>query len=156
MPGVRRAMAELLYRHIELAREFTMLPGWQPDMFDAAAHNRLWPRPHSRIFDFEATAGHSAWIDNYAARARQQYLEHQAGVSVIGHTDWSVKHLRFVDGQVSVIYDLTPIVMNVWYDLAETVKAQMWCRGAINFALVPGHALPPGRNELRPYTTFAP
>src|SRR5579864_8697788 len=112
LPPVRRIMGDLLYRHIELAREFTSLPGWQPDMFNAAAYGGLWPKPHSRIFDFTATAERSAWIDRYAARAKQQYLEHQAGANVIGHTDWSVKHLRFVDGQVSVIYDWDSLALD--------------------------------------------
>jgi hypothetical protein len=111
-PSIRRVMAELLYWHIELARAFTSLPGWQPDMFNAAAHGGLWPKPHSRIFNFEATAERSAWIDRYAARARQQYLEYQAGTNVIGHTDWSVKHFRFIDGQISVIYDWDSLALD--------------------------------------------
>ena len=103
-PPIRRVMAETLYRLVDLTRGLTHIPGLQPGMLNVLATGRLWPTPHSSIFDFEATAAGSEWIDQYARRARQ-VLSNSIGETVIGHTDWSVKHFRFVDGKASVIYD---------------------------------------------------
>ena len=56
------------------------------------------------MFNFEATTAGAEWIDAYASRAKQVLL-YAAGTEVIGHTEWSIKHFRFVDGTTSVIYD---------------------------------------------------
>ena len=54
----------------------------------------LWPPPHSKLFDFEATARGAEWIDDVAraARARMQ----PSGALVIGHGDWRAEHVHFV------------------------------------------------------------
>ena len=103
-PPIRRVMAETLYKLVDLTRGLTSIPGLQPGMLNVLATGNLWPTPHSRIFDFEVTAAGSEWIDHYAWRARQ-VLSNSVGEPVIGHTDWSVKHFRFVDDKASVIYD---------------------------------------------------
>jgi hypothetical protein len=81
-------------------------------MLNTLGLGTLWPTPHSRIFDFEATAVKSAWIDSYAARAKRQILDNNTGVDVIGHTDWSVKHFRFVGEKVGVIYDWDSLALD--------------------------------------------
>ncbi|TMF52461.1 MAG: hypothetical protein E6I32_00610 [Chloroflexi bacterium] len=103
-PSIRRVMAEKLYQLVDLTRGLASIPGLQSGMLNIFATGSLWPTPHSRIFDFEATAAGSEWIDDYARRAKQA-LSNSVGETVIGHTDWSVKHFRFVDGKASVIYD---------------------------------------------------
>jgi hypothetical protein len=102
-PRVRRAMAELLVRALELAaageRPRALGEGW-----NLLGGRDLWPaEPHSPIFDFQATAAGAGWIDEVAARARA--LIDPAGEPVVGHTDWSAKHFRFADDEVSVVYD---------------------------------------------------
>ena len=104
-PSIRSTMAGTLYWLVDLTRNLTSLPGLRPGMLSRFMPRRLWPTPHSKIFDFEATAQGSEWIDRIASKARQHLLSSSAGEDVIGHTDWSVKHFRFVDGMVRVIYD---------------------------------------------------
>jgi hypothetical protein len=104
-PAIRRTMAEALFWLVDLTRDLRNLPGLWPGMLSRFLPGRLWPTPHSKIFDFEATAQGSEWIDRLARKARQSLLSSSAGEAVIGHTDWSVKHFRFVDGMVRVIYD---------------------------------------------------
>ncbi|MHB8595985.1 MAG: phosphotransferase [Ktedonobacteraceae bacterium] len=107
-PIIRRAMAEMLAQLADVTRDIRNTP----DLQSTARSQRLpegilWPTPHSRIFDFEATTSGAEWIDALALKARQE-LAHGVGEMVIGHTDWSVKHFRFQDGQngkVCVIYD---------------------------------------------------
>jgi Phosphotransferase enzyme family len=104
-PAIRRTMAETLFWLVDLTRNLTSLPALRPGMLSRFLPGRLWPTPHSQVFDFEATAQGSEWIDCIASKARQSLLSSSPGEVVIGHTDWSVKHFRFVDGVVRVIYD---------------------------------------------------
>lgn len=71
----------------------------------------LWPTPHSKIFDFAATTKGAEWIDQLA-RAAKQVLDQTSGEQIIGHTDWSVKHFRFLNGKVTVIYDWDSLALD--------------------------------------------
>lgn len=99
-PTVRAALAEALARLVGLAADFPR---------DALAREEqtfgdgLWPRPHHRMFDFEATQVGTEWIDELAARAKE--LLGAPAEFVIGHTDWTVKHCRFVGDELRVVYD---------------------------------------------------
>ena len=104
VPAVRRTMAEHLAVLIDLGRDVVDLPGLRSELLSRIEEGRIWPRPHSAIFDFEATAAGSEWIDELAMRARDA-LRQSAGERVLGHVDWSVKHFRFRDGKVTAIYD---------------------------------------------------
>ncbi len=103
-PAIRRTMAETLFRLVDLTRDFTSMPGLQSSILSRQPGDALWPTPHSKIFDFEATKVGSEWIDQIASKARQA-LSNSAGKKVIGHTDWSVKHFRFEGSKARVIYD---------------------------------------------------
>jgi hypothetical protein len=64
---------------------------------------QLWPKPHSRLFDFDATSQGAEWIDEIAARARQRMLP--AGVRVITHSDWRQEHVRFIGNEPVTAFD---------------------------------------------------
>jgi hypothetical protein len=101
-PAVRRAMARALARLVELAPQADGLGGGLLEPSDA-----LWPTPHSRMFDFEATREGREWIDELAARARWQP---RAGARVVGHADWSVKHFRFAGDEITAVYDWDSLI----------------------------------------------
>jgi hypothetical protein len=63
----------------------------------------LYPQPHARIFDFKAPAAGTAWIDDFARRARR--IDDAAGAPVLGHNDWRVEHLRFGGEAIVATYD---------------------------------------------------
>ena len=65
--------------------------------------DRLWPTPHSKLFDFQATATGAEHIDAVARAARAE--TEPCGELVIAHGDWRVEHVRFANGSVSVAYD---------------------------------------------------
>lgn len=102
-PAVRSAWAELLLRQIELCRAL--------DVHDLGAleragppRDRLWPKPHNVLFDFEATSAGAERIDQVAAEAREVLLRSNAPPR-IGHSDWSAKHFRYLNGTVTTVYD---------------------------------------------------
>ena len=100
-PIIRHAMAEMLAQLVSVTRDIRNTPGLQSTArSQRLPEGVLWPTPHSRIFDFAATTPGAEWIDALAYEARQK-LAHGVGEMVIGHTDWSVKHFRFQDGNVS-------------------------------------------------------
>jgi hypothetical protein len=104
-PAIRRSMAEMLAWLIHLTRKPDAIPSVQPSSLDLRLPaGVIWPTPHSKLFDFEATATGAEWIDEIARRAQEITL-HGAGQLVIGHTDWGVKHFRYVGKKVRVIYD---------------------------------------------------
>lgn len=104
-PAVRRSLAELLARQIALTQHPESIPGIQPALFDRRLPPEvLWPVPHDAIFNFEATANGAEWIDDLARPAHQAVLQGE-GQLVLGHTDWSVKHVRYVGEQATAVYD---------------------------------------------------
>jgi hypothetical protein len=101
-PEVRQAMARELARFHALATATGVRPRrpFFPDGDEA-----LWPVPHNVLFDFAATEAGAEWIDEIA-RAAKQIRDSGDGVELVGHTDWSAKHLRFdADLQVMAVYD---------------------------------------------------
>ena len=104
-PTIRRSMAEMLAWLIQLTSTPGAIPGVQPASLDLRLPaGAIWPAPHSKLFDFEATATGAEWIDEIARQAQEIKLC-GAGQLVLGHTDWGVKHFRYVGERVRVIYD---------------------------------------------------
>ena len=90
-PEVRRAMARELVRFHRLATDTGIRPRRQ---FFPPGAEALWPVPHNALFDFEATVDGAEWIDEIATAARA-FTDQGVGAELVGHTDWSAKHLRF-------------------------------------------------------------
>jgi hypothetical protein len=90
-PKVRQAMARELVRFHRLATASGIRP--RRPFFPLGAE-ALWPVPHNALFDFEATVEGAEWIDDIA-RAAKWARDLGGGVEVVGHTDWSAKHIRF-------------------------------------------------------------
>jgi hypothetical protein len=96
---VRRAMAETLFRFVELASG----AGVSPRRASLTPEGALWPKPHNKLFDFEATTSGAEWIDDIGARARAVA---RTGREVVGHLDWAAKHVRFdADLKPTAVYD---------------------------------------------------
>ncbi len=99
-PTIRRSMAEMLAWLIQLTSIPEAIPGVQPASLDLRLPaGVIWPAPHSKLFDFEATATGAEWIDEIARQAQEIKL-HGAGQLVLGHTDWGVKHFRYVGKKI--------------------------------------------------------
>ena len=101
-PAVRRAMVRELWRFHRLATA----TGLRPRRSFLRPEGALWPKPHNALFDFDATTAGAEWIDEIARTARAVTDGRPVGAEVVGHTDWSVKHLRFDEQlRATALYD---------------------------------------------------
>ncbi|HEV2656160.1 MAG TPA: hypothetical protein VGT82_14435 [Ktedonobacteraceae bacterium] len=108
----RRSLAEMLAWLIRLTRHPETIPGLNPSVLDLRLPSGvLWPTPHSNIFDFEATWAGAEWIDEIALSSKA-IIDMSVGELVIGHGDWSIKHIRYVGERVRVIYDWDSLTLN--------------------------------------------
>lgn len=104
-PAYRKIVAAGFFELIDRLRSF------EGDVSGVQLFRRgaaLYPQPHSKIFNFETTAAGAEWIDDFARRARR--LEIADGISVLGHCDWRVEHLRFQEGRIVATYDWDSLV----------------------------------------------
>jgi len=102
-PVVRRAIASALHTGVRVLRPLAAESRLPPHLLGVRAGDALWPRPHSRLFDFDATRRGAEEIDALAAAARAEMRP--AGPLVLGHGDWRAEHLRFDGEQVVLAYD---------------------------------------------------
>jgi Ser/Thr protein kinase RdoA (MazF antagonist) len=145
-PACRRLMAEALAWHLELTRACgapaALAGGWS--LYTAG---RLWPREaHTPTVDLDGTAAGAAWIDAIAAEAKAAALTAAPGPTVVGHTDWSGKHVRFDAGRVTVVYD--------WDSLRLGPEAVVVGNAAMTFTAnfdLPGTARAPAPDEMRAF-----
>ena len=108
-PDVRSAMAGALADFVARATATGIRP-LRP--FLPFGDEGLWPVPHNALFDFDATTAGAAWIDEIA-RASKPLGRGNTGREVVGHTDWSAKHLRF-DGSLrpTALYDWDSVTVD--------------------------------------------
>jgi hypothetical protein len=104
----------------------------------------LYPRPHSPLFDFEATAAGAEWIDEIATAAAAVLAEERAAPTV-AHTDWSSRNIRIAGSQIIAVYD--------WESLAATTEARAVGNAAATWRAL-GHLddpIAPDADELTAY-----
>ena len=108
-PGIRRLMARGLARFVSEADVCRSVGGLPRRTLPV--EGVIWPRPHSVLFDFEATARGAEWIDEKArpALATMRSAESRA---VVGHHDWSAKNMRMGPDGIAVLYDWDSVFLD--------------------------------------------
>jgi Phosphotransferase enzyme family len=91
-PEIRRALAGGLCTIVVTCEPLVASTALQPALLTSAGAP-LWPTPHTKLCDFDATARGAEWIDAVAMLARDRMTP--AGALVIGHSDWRQEHVRF-------------------------------------------------------------
>ena len=115
-PVVRQAMARELVRFHRLATA----TGLRPRRAFLRPEGALWPKPHNVLFDFEATGAGAERIDEIGAAARE-IADRGIGAELVGHTDWSVKHLRFdAELRATAVYDWDSVTTDLEPSLVGT------------------------------------
>ena len=125
-PVVRRASAA------GLARQIRLCSNTGADEAGALASHplqslggRLYPVPHSPLFDFEGTAAGAEWIDELAARAALGRAIDGAD-PVVAHTDWSARNVRVDEHGLHAVYDWDSVAL-VPESTAVGQAAVTWC-----------------------------
>jgi Phosphotransferase enzyme family len=103
-PRMRRVLATSLRRLFTLTREFTGAAALSRRAVPRG-EDRVFPRVHSPVFDFEATRVGAEWIEDLAARAAPTVARDGAGPTVLTHVDFRVEHLRVDGDQLVAVYD---------------------------------------------------
>jgi hypothetical protein len=125
-PAVRKEMANALAALVRMAQPFVSSHDLPHSPWLDLPAGSLWRPPHHPRFDFDATTAGAEWIDAIAAEALTQVAT-PVGELVVGHTDWSVKDFRFLDGKISAIYD--------WDSLAVDREPLIVGRAATHFTM---------------------
>lgn len=144
-PEIRVALARSLAAQLEVTRRLGVVAdlgrGWQ-----LWAGEALWPpQAHSPIFDFDATAAGAEWIDAMADRAKGLVANAEP---LVGHSDWSAKHMRFVDGEIAVVYDRDSLDLSTETRLGGTAAATFTANFELDIPYAPTPARP-GRSWTR-------
>jgi hypothetical protein len=92
-PIIRAAIARSLYTVSATLAPLLTSSTLEPHLLALLPPDKLWPKPHSKLFDFEATLAGAEEIDALARLARPHMLP--VGQLVLGHSDWRAEHLRF-------------------------------------------------------------
>jgi len=107
VPGVRRAMAAGLSQFVRLSGSYRDMEGLPHRLLP----DRIWPRPHNVLFDFEATTQGAEWIDDIARTALAAMRSATSRI-VVGHLDWSAKNMRMGPESIAVVYDWDAVFLD--------------------------------------------
>jgi Phosphotransferase enzyme family len=132
-PARRAAAARTLARLIATAPRVGGLPR-------ALEPVGLFPRPHHPRFDFARADGR--WIDEIAAGALG--ARKRDGTVVVGHGDWSAKHLGWDGDRVAVVYDWPDSLVA---DAEETIVGQASAVFPATWDLPVTYVASPGESE---------
>jgi hypothetical protein len=101
-PEIRRAIADTLAELVRKTEPYKYMNGLTYGRF--CSSQSLYPIPHNDLFNFDETSKGAEWIDAIAENAKKT-VSNINGHIVLGHVDWSLKHFRFENNQVVMIYD---------------------------------------------------
>ena len=146
-PGPRRfAPHEMPESAHGLARLVALAAAVDPAGLDehpmSLQETRLYPEPHSPLFDFAATAEGARWIDDIATAAREQMATERP---VIAHGDWSARNIRLDSDGLECVYDWESLQL-VPEPTAVGIAAATW-----RYVGEPDEPLAPTATEIRRY-----
>jgi hypothetical protein len=107
-PDIRRALARALHAIVGACGELLASTALEPSPLPSS-YPDLWPKSHSKLFDFERTKDGATWIDEIAAVARERTKP--AGDRVIGHGDWRQEHVWFVGHEPVMAFDWDSLML---------------------------------------------
>ena len=125
-PEVRAALAEGLARFVTLAApEIDALQGHVHPLHRLV--DGLYPVPHSRRFDFAATASGAEWIDDLMRDARGWLAATLPRIEVVAHGDWRAQNVSLRDGALDAVYD--------WESVAAMEEMGALAAAALTFGI---------------------
>jgi hypothetical protein len=130
---IRRAIAEALARLEALSARLPSPERLGRAWYGGLPEGRVFPRPHSPFFDFNATMEGADWIERLAAEARARRGSAE-GDRAVGHFDFRVEHLRFEGARLVASYDWDSLhheLVPVWIGSLAPHFTADWQRGDV-------------------------
>jgi hypothetical protein len=115
-PWIRREMAAVLAKQVDLCRGFVGLSGLGAPLVATPRAGQLWPGAQDHTFASAARARGTQWIDELAGAARATLAAADDDV-VVAHSDWRSEHVRFKRAKIVATFD--------WESLAIGPEAAM-------------------------------
>ncbi|MBK1813282.1 hypothetical protein JHL18_21910 [Clostridium sp. YIM B02505] len=113
-PSIRKVIAEKYAELIKLTNPYINTDGFK--YFNFYKNEKLFPAPHNALFDFNKAGTAATWIDNIASRSKEIINSIPENL-VLGHCDWSLKHFRFINDEIVMIYDWDSLSLQDEYHL---------------------------------------
>jgi len=113
-PLIRKTMAEKFAELIKITSPCISMNDFS--YINIFEKERLYPSPHNALFDFNVTGKDAGWIDEIALRSKKVINSIDKNL-VLGHCDWSLKHFRFIDKKIVMIYDWDSLCIQDEYHL---------------------------------------
>jgi hypothetical protein len=106
-PHIRGLLAAGLHEH--MAKLEPLVRRTKSRHF-AVPGDRLFPQPHSKIFQPSDTEDDTGWVRDLARRARE-IAERVPSQPRLGHCDWRMEHVRFRGDQIAATYDWDSVAL---------------------------------------------
>ena len=119
-PVIRREMAEKFAELIRLAEPYRELEGFKE--IDGYKIKALYPKPHNALFDFSTGGKDAERIDEIALKSKNIVNSIDKNV-VLGHSDWSMKNVRFAGNKINMVYDWDSLSLQDEYHLLGIAAA---------------------------------
>jgi len=113
-------MAEKFAELINLAEPYRELEGFKE--IDGYKIKALYPAPHNALFDFSIGGKDAERIDEIAFKSKNIVNSIDKNV-VLGHSDWSMKNVRFAGNKINMVYDWDSLCLQDEYHLLGIAAA---------------------------------
>jgi len=133
-PIIRRASAQGLAELIKRINSQSSLDGFkEADIYQLKS---LYTAPHNPNTDFSRNADKAGWIDEIALKSKQIITSIDKNL-VLGHCDWSMKNMRFIDNNIAMVYDWDSIILQDEYHILATAASTFPMTWDIPVRIVP-------------------
>ena len=133
-PKIRRASAQGLAELTKRLSPHIASCGFNE--VDTYKVESIFPAPHNPNTDFARNADKAKWIDDIALKAKQLITSIDKNL-VLGHCDWSMKNMRFIDEKIAMVYDWDSIILQDEYHILATAASTFPMTWDIPVRIVP-------------------
>ena len=133
-PAIRRTSAQGFAQLIDLLKPYISSSGVKE--VDIYRLETIYPAPHNPNTDFSRNAEDAGWIDEIALRSKNVINSISKNV-ILGHCDWSMKNMRFIDNRIVKVYDWDSIILQDEYHMLATAASTFPMTWDIPVQIVP-------------------
>ena len=119
-PNIRRASAQGIAELIKRLSPYIASSGFKEiDIYKAKS---IFPAPNNPNTNFSQNVEEAKWIDEIARKAKRLIISIDKN-PVLGHCDWSMKNMRFINDKIAMVYDWDSIILQDEYHILATAAS---------------------------------